>query len=66
MYRMLIGKSIEVYVDDLLVKSREKADHLRHLAEAFDILRKFQMKLNPAKCAFGVSSSKFLGHLISR
>ena len=57
---------MEVYVDDLLVKSREEIDHLRHLSDAFAVLRKFQMKLNPAKCVFGVSSGKFLGHLVSR
>ena len=57
----MIGKSIEVYIDDLLVKSRKESDHLRHLADAFAVLRKFRMKLNPAKCAFGVSSGKFLG-----
>ena len=66
MFRDLIGKSMEIYMDDLLVKSREESDHLRHLADAFNILRKFRMKLNPAKCAFGVSSGKFLGHLVSR
>ena len=49
MFRSLIGKSIEVYVDDLLVKSKGEPDHLGHLAEAFGILRKFQMKLNLAK-----------------
>ena len=53
-------------MDDLLVKSTEEVDHIKHLAEAFGILRKFQMKLNPAKCVFGVSSGKFLGHLVSR
>ena len=66
MFRDLIGKSIEVYVDDLLVKNREEADHLEHLAKTLGILRKFWMKLNLAKCAFGVSSGKFLGHLVSR
>ena len=56
MFWDLIGKSMEVYVDDLLVKSKEETDHLSHLSEAFTILRKFRMRLNPAKCAFGVSS----------
>ena len=64
--RSLIRKSIEVYVDDLLVKSKESADHIEHLAEAFNILRKFHMKLNPAKCMFGVSFGKFLEHQVSR
>ena len=66
MFRSLIGKSMEVYVDDLLLKSKGEPDHLGHLAKVFDILRKFKMNLNPAKYAFGVSSGKFLGHLISR
>ena len=65
-FKGLIGNSMEVYVDDILVKSKEEADHLTHMAEAFHILKRYQMKLNPAKCAFGVSSGKFLGHLISR
>ena len=64
MFRHLIRKSMEVYVDDLLIKSKKESNHIEHLAEAFNILRKFQMKLNPAKCAFGVSSRKFLGHLV--
>ena len=66
MFRNLIKKRMEVYVDDLLVKSKEKANHLGHWDEAFGILRKFWMKLNPTKCAFRVSSGKFLGHLVSR
>ena len=53
MFRELIWKSIEVYVDDLLGKSTEEVDHIKHLAEAFSILRKFQIKVNPTKCAFG-------------
>ena len=66
MFRNLIEKSMEAYIDDLLVKSREEADHLQHLAEACGILSKFQMKLNLAKCSFGVTSGKFLGHLVSK
>ena len=64
-FRSLIGRSMEVYVDDLLVKSKEDTHHLTHLAKAFCIFKRYQMKLNPAKCAFRVSSGKFLGHLIS-
>ena len=66
MLKELIRISKEVYVDDLLVKSMEEANHIKHLAKAFSILRKFQMKLNPTKCVFGVSFGKFLGHLISQ
>ena len=57
---------MEVYMDDLLVKSKEEDDHLTHLANTFPILRRYRMKLNQAKCAFGGSSGMFLGHLISK
>ena len=54
MFREEIGKTMEVYVDDMLVKSEKEVDHIRHLERCFDILRKYHMKLNPAKCTFGV------------
>nr|XP_017225012.1 PREDICTED: uncharacterized protein LOC108201232 [Daucus carota subsp. sativus] len=63
---MLIGKTMEVYVDDMLVKSLNKADHLEHLKEDFEVLRTHKMMLNPAKCAFGVGSGKFLGQMVSK
>nr|XP_009765844.1 PREDICTED: uncharacterized protein LOC104217329 [Nicotiana sylvestris] len=47
---------MEVYIDDMLVKSKQAGDHIQHLSDTFQILRKFNMKLNPEKCAFGVSS----------
>jgi hypothetical protein len=50
---------MEVYVDDMLVKSEESGDHIHDLREAFTTLKKYEMKLNPTKCAFGVSSRKF-------
>ena len=46
---------MEVYIDDLLVKSMQEDDLLQHMYKAFDILKKFQIKLNPAKCVFGVT-----------
>jgi hypothetical protein len=60
-----IGKNIEVYINDMLIKSKEEDDHLKDLEETFKTLRKYQMKLNPSKCAFGVSSGKFLGFMVS-
>ena len=57
---------MEVYVDDMLVKSRKAELHLDDLKETFDTLRKYQMRLNPAKCVFGVSSGKFLGFMVSQ
>jgi hypothetical protein len=55
---------MEVYVDDMLVKSTELVDHVHDLHEAFETLKQYRMKLNPVKCAFGVSSRKFLGYMV--
>ena len=65
MFHPQIGRNVEVYVDDMLVKSRDKKIHLDDLQETFDMLKQYNMKLNPSKCAFGVSSGKFLGFLVS-
>ena len=63
MFHPQIGRNVEVYVDDMLVKSLDEDKHLR---ETFDTLRRHQMKLNLSKCAFGVSSGKFLGFMVSQ
>ena len=60
------GRNVEVYVDDMLAKSNDEADHLDDLMETFDTLRKYKMKLNPTKCVFVVSSRKFLGFMVSQ
>ena len=60
MFRPLLGKTMEVYIDDMLVKSKERPNHTTHLQEAFSLLRAYDMKLNPLKCAFGVSVGRFL------
>ena len=65
MFQKQIGTSMEVYIDDMLVKSTTAELHIAHLAEAFQILKKYNMKLNPAKCAFGVSFEKFLGFIFN-
>ena len=49
MFKPLLGKTIEVYIDDMLVKSKERLDHAEHLQEAFELLRAYVMKLNPSK-----------------
>jgi len=54
--RILIGRTMEVYVDDMLVKSTLRTDHLQCLGKVFDLLRKYKVKLNPEKCTFGVAS----------
>ena len=66
MFHDQIGRNVEVYVDDMLVKSKEKDGHLDDLRETFETLRKYQMKLNPSKCAFGVYLGKFLGFMVSQ
>lgn len=60
-----IGVNMEVYVDNMLVKSKYPKEHVKDLAECFAILRKYNMRLNPHKCSFGVSSGKFLGFIVN-
>ena len=65
MFTDQIGQTMEVYIDDMLVKSLEVDEHISHLQQAFSTLRKYNMKLNTAKCSFGVSSGKFLGYILT-
>ena len=65
MFQKQIGTTMEVYIDDMLVKSTAAGLHITHLSETFQILRDYNMKLNPAKCAFGVSAGKFLGFIVN-
>lgn len=65
MYKQQIGKTIEVSVDKLMVKSKELAQHMADLRESFAVLHKYKMKLNPAKRVVGVDSGKFLGFIVS-
>ncbi|KOM40249.1 hypothetical protein LR48_Vigan04g044700 [Vigna angularis] len=60
-----IGRCMEVYVDDMVVRSRSVEEHVRDLAEVFCQVRKYNMRLNPAKCTFGVPAGKFLGFLLT-
>ena len=66
MFKKQIRRNVEVYVDDMLVKSKEEEDHLNDLKEMFNTLRQYNMKLSPSKCAFGVSSGKFLEFMVSQ
>ena len=65
MFQKQIGTTMEVYIDDMLVKSTTAELHITHLSEAFQIMREYNMKLNLAKCAFGVSAGKFLGFIVN-
>ena len=65
MFTLQIRRNVQVYVDDMLVKSRREEDHLEDLRETFDTLCSHNMKLNPGKCAFGVTVGKFLEFMVS-
>ena len=73
-YQRLVNKifnkqirgNMEIYVDDMLVKSKQELAHLDNLKETFATLRQYSMKLNPSKCAFGVASGTFLGFMVSQ
>uniref|UniRef100_A0A2N9FYK3 RNase H type-1 domain-containing protein n=1 Tax=Fagus sylvatica TaxID=28930 RepID=A0A2N9FYK3_FAGSY len=64
MFHDMMHKEIEDYVDDIVVKSKKREDHLRILRKVFDRCRLYKLKMNPLKCAFGVSAGKFLGFLV--
>ena len=66
MFSKQIGKNMEVYVDDMLVKSKEAKTHLEDFQEMFDTLRSYKMKLNLGRYFFGVSLGKFLGIMVSQ
>jgi hypothetical protein len=60
-----IGRNVEAYIDDIVVKSEKRGNLLDNLKETFDNLRKSKMMLNPKKCVFGMSSGKLLGYMVS-
>jgi hypothetical protein len=60
-----IGRNVEAYIDDIVVKLEKHGDLLDDLKETFDNLRKSKMMFNPKKCVFGVSSGKLLGYMVS-
>ena len=57
---------MEVYIDDIVVKNETRVEQAQHLEEAFFMMRAYNMKLNPTKCAFGVSGMKFLGFMVTQ
>ena len=65
MFAHQIGRNVQVYMDNMLVKSIREDDHLDDLKETYDTLCSYNMKLNLKKCAFGVTARKFLGFLVS-
>lgn len=65
MFKNKIGSMVEVYIDDMVVKSRKEERHVTNLNETFEILRQHKLHLNANKCAFGVGAGKFLGYMIT-
>ena len=60
-----MGKSIEVYIEDMVVKSKVASEHVGDLGNIFEILREHKLCLNTSKCSFGVRSGKFLGYMVT-
>ena len=65
MFSKQLGKTMEVYIDDMLVKSLQAIDHVSHLEECFAQLNSHNMKLNPTKCRSAMAFGKFLGYLVT-
>ena len=65
LFHDMMHRDIEVYVDDMIIKSRGRADHLVALERFFERIRQFRLRLNPTKCTFEVTFRKLLGHIIS-
>ena len=65
LFHDMIHKEVEVYVDDMIVKSSDEEQHVEYLTKMFERLRKYKLRLNPNKCTFGVRSGKLLGFIVS-
>ena len=65
MFEPLLGKNIEVYIDDMVVKSKAESEHTNDLGNIFEILKRHKLRLNASKCSFGVGSGKFLGYMVT-
>ena len=65
MFESQLGKSIKIYVDDMVVKSKVVSEHLEDLDSTFNVLSKHKLRLNTSKCSFGVGSGKFLGYIVT-
>ena len=65
MFELQLGKNIEVYIDDMVVKSKVVSVYVGDLRSIFEILRKHKLGLNASKCSFGVGSDKFLGYMVT-
>ena len=60
-----LGKIIEVYIDDIVVKSKVVSEHMEDLEDIFEILWKYKLRLNASKCSFGMGSGKLMGYMVT-
>ena len=65
MFESLLGKNIEIYIDDMVVKSKVISEHLGDLRDTFEILRSYKLRLNASKCSFSVGPGKFLSYMVT-
>ena len=65
MFEPQLGRTIEVYINDIVVKSKIMSEHVKELTNIFEILRKHKLRLNASKCSFGVGLGKFLGYMVT-
>ncbi|PKI35383.1 hypothetical protein CRG98_044226, partial [Punica granatum] len=65
LFHDMMHKEVEVYIDDMIAKSKEGEDHLVNLKRLFDLLKEYKLRLNPAKSTFGARSGKLLGFVVS-
>ena len=65
MFKSQLGKNIEIYIDDMVVKSKVESKHVNDLGNIFRILMRHKLRVNASKCSFGVGSGKFLGYMVN-
>ena len=65
MFEPQLGKNIEVYIDDIVVKNKVESKHVNDLKDIFEMLRKHKLHLNASKCSFDIDSGKFLGYMVT-
>ena len=65
MFEPQLGKNVEVYIDDMVVKSKLESEHVNDLESIFDILRRHKLRLNASKCSFSIRSGKLLGYMVT-
>ena len=65
MFKPQLGKNIEIYIDDMVLKSKLESKYINDLGNIFEILRRHKLQLNASKCSFGVGLGKFLGYMVT-